>query len=242
MGGTYTTIKKSMGAGVCLLAVSLFPVSALAGGGDSYQSAPTGRTIWEGLHIGVHGGSSDYDFGISQTTPASALVTRSDSDDGFSGGIVYGSSWQFGNLVLGTDSAFTFGDANTGLNTAANGRSATAEVEWSSELKARAGFLVRPNILLYGTVGLASASIDVTGTLIAGGSDDERAYGVVYGGGIEATMGSRMFARIEYLHADYDEESFREVGGGSFDVDLDTDIIRGAIGYRFDWSPLDLFN
>ncbi len=243
MGGKFSIISKSICAAAGLLAVSLFPVSAIAGGGDSYQSAPapTGRTIWEGLHLGGHAGWSDQDFGISQTTPASPLTTRSDSDDGFTGGFVYGSSWQFGNMILGTDSAYSFGDAKTGRNIAANGLNATAEVEWSSETKARAGFLVQPNILVYGTIGIAFASVDVSGTLIAGGSDDERAFGVVYGGGVETTMGNRWFARFEYLHTDFDEESFREVGGGTFDVDLDTDVVRGAIGYRFDWSPLDMF-
>jgi outer membrane immunogenic protein len=244
MGGTFPTISKSIGAAACLLAVSLFPVSAIAGGGDSYQSspAPSGRTIWEGFHVGVHGGWADQDFGIGQTNPASALVTRSDSDDGFVGGFLYGSQWQFGNYVLGTDSAYSFGDTKTGLNTAANGLSATAEVEWSAESRVRAGVLVQPNILVYGTLGIAFANLDVSGTLIAGGSDDDRAFGISYGAGVETTLGNRGFARLEYIHTDYDEESFRQTGGGSFDVDLDTDVIRGAIGYRFDWSPLDLLN
>lgn len=243
MGGKFSKINNSICAAAGLLAISLFPASAIAGEGDKYQSAPSssGRTIWEGFHLGGHAGWSDQDFGISQTNPASPLTTRSDSDDGFTGGFLYGSSWQFGNMILGTDSAYSFGEIETGQNITASGLNAQAEVEWSSETKARAGFLIKPNILIYGTIGVALASVDVSGTLIAGGSDDETAFGVVYGGGIETTLGNRWFARLEYLHTDYDEESFREVGGGSFDVDLDSDVVRGAIGYRFDWSLTDLF-
>lgn len=244
MGGNISTILKATFAAAGLLAVSLSSNNAVAGGGDSYQSAPApaGRTIWEGFHVGAHGGWSDLDYGISQTAPASPLVTRSDSDDGFVGGFLYGSSWQRGNLVLGTDSAYSFGDTETGVSVAANGLGATAEINWSSESRARAGFLVQPNIMVYGALGIAFAKVDVSGSLIAGGSDDKSAFGISYGGGVETTMGNRWFARLEYIHTDYDEKSFREVGGGSFDVDLDTDVVRGAIGYRFDWSPWDLLN
>ncbi len=94
--------------------------------------------------------------------------------------------------------------------------------------------------MVYGTAGIAFAEVDVSGTLIAGGSDDERFTGFVVGGGLEATFQNRMFARVEYLHTDYGDEKFADTGGGTFNVDLDSDVVRGAIGYRFDWSPLDL--
>jgi outer membrane immunogenic protein len=242
MGGRVSQIFKAACAAAGFLAVSLAPFSAFAGGGFQDASSPAGRTIWEGFHVGAHGGWSDLDYGISQTTPASPLVTRSDSDDGFIGGFLYGSQWQFGDMVLGTDSAYSFGDTETGLNVAANGLSATAEVKWAAESRARVGFLVQPNIMIYGTLGIAFAKIDVSGSLIAGGSDDESAFGISYGGGVETTLGNRWFARLEYIHTDYDEEKFRQTGGGTFDVDLDTDVVRGAIGYRFDWSPFDLLN
>ena len=217
---------------------------AVAGGdvGYGYKQAPvtTGRTIWEGFHVGAHAGWADVDYGVSQTLPVSPLVTTRDSQDSFVGGFTYGSSWQFGNMVVGTDSAYTFGDLESGLNVAANGSSATVDFKYKSESRLRAGLLVNPNILVYGTVGIALADAEVSGTLVGGGKDDDLLFGVAYGGGIETTMGSRWFARLEYIHIDYDDEGFREVGGGSFDVDADTDIIRGAIGYRFDWSPFDL--
>lgn len=230
-----------------LIAVSTMVACLISGpvlaGGDYYSSPPpasSGRTIWEGFHFGVHGGYADNDYGISQTLPASPLVTRSDSDDGFVGGLVYGSSWQFGNFVLGTDSVWSFGDVETGANVAANGTAATADVNYTSETRLRGGILVQPNILVYGTLGIARAEIEVNGTLIAGGNNDESVFGFAYGGGVEATMNSRWFARLEYIHTDYEDENFREVGGGALNVDLDSDVVRGAVGYRFDWSPLDL--
>lgn len=204
------------------------------------EASAQGRTIWEGFHVGAQVGGTDVDYGVTQTAPASPLAAINDDGDGVIGGIVYGSSWQFGQWVVGTDSDWSWSDAESGLNTAANGLVATVDIDYASSTRARAGYLVQPNLLLYGTVGIAFAEVDVSGSLIAGGSDDERFTGVQYGGGIETTLGNRGFARVEYLHTDYGDESFTEVGGGTFNVDLDSDTVRGAIGYRFDWSPLDL--
>lgn len=229
--------------------LAVAPLSAWANGyGDdrgygSYKdapAAPAGRTIWEGFHVGGHAGWVDTDYGINQISPASPLVTVDDNPDGFIGGIVYGTSWQFDRWVLGTDSHFSWSDSDTGANTAANGLSASAEVEWSSSSRVRAGYLMKPNLLVYGTLGVAFADVDVSGGLIAGGGDDERLTGFQYGGGVEAALSNRWFARAEYLHTDYGDENFRETGGGLLNVDLETDVVRGAVGYRFDWSPLDL--
>ena len=243
MGGKFFTLSKfSLSAAAAILVLSLSPIPAFAGGDIGYKDSPVsgGRTIWEGFHVGGHFGNSDYDHGISQSLPASPLVTNSSSGDDSTGGFLYGSSWQFDKWVLGTDSAYSFGDAASGLNVAANGTSATADIDWSSSSSVRAGYLVAPNFMIFGTLGVAFANIDVSGTMIAGGSDDETAVGYTIGGGVETTLGNRWFARVEYLHTDYGDENFTEVGGGRFNVDLDTDVVRGAIGYRFDWSPFDL--
>ncbi len=238
--------KAAVVAGALAIGLASTPVQA---GGDIGASPvpppaplpPVGRSIWEGFHFGGHAGWADYDYGISNRAPASPLVTIRDSEDTFVGGFVFGSSWQFGNWVLGTDSAYSFGDTQTGTSVAANALGARAEVNYSSETKARAGILVQPNTLVYGTVGLASAEIEASGALV-GRSSDKRVWGVVVGGGIETTLDSRWFARVEYLYADYEDESFRQVGGGSLKVDLDSSTVRGAIGYRFDWSPWELIS
>jgi outer membrane immunogenic protein len=229
------------GAAVAVMAVCLISGPVLAGG-DYMSPGPAGRTIWEGFHVGVHGGYGDSDYGISQRTPASPLTIINDDDDGFLGGFTYGTQWQSGNFVFGTDSVYSFGDQETGLSVAANGSTARTEINYSSETRFRAGVLVQPNVLVYGTLGLGIADVKAKGSLIAGGSDDDWMLGFAYGGGIETTMGNRWFARVEYIHIDYGDENFNEVGGGRFNVDLDTDIVRAAVGYRFDWSPWDLIS
>ena len=197
------------------------------------------RTVWEGTHVGGHLGWTGAEYGASPFGAAAALTTMLGDNDGFAGGFLYGASWQFNNWLLGTDSVWTFSDTDTGPAATAAGLTLSAETNYATETRARVGYLFLPDLLLYGAVGIAFADVDMTGTALAS-SGSERFFGITYGGGLEAMFNDRWFARVEYAHTDFDDESFAAAGGGSYKVDLDTDAVRGALGYRFDWSPLDL--
>lgn len=196
--------------------------------------------MWEGTHVGGQFGWVGSDYNIRQITPASQLATRDDNADGAIGGIVYGTSWQYDRWVLGTDSDFSWLDARTGLNIAGNGRAARADTRWTSSTRVRAGHLVNPNLLLYGTLGIAWSRLHLSGSLLANGSESKTLTGFQFGGGIEYTSHNRWFARVEYLRTDYGGKSFAEAGGGTFKTDLETDVVRAAVGYRFDWTVFDL--
>ena len=235
-------VLNTFAAGFAISA--LMAMTALSGAPDA---AAQGRTIWEGFHFGVHGGGADHDFNIGQTAPALPLVTIRDSADGAVAGIVYGTSWRRGQWVYGTDSDWSWMDADTGLNVTtgprlATARSATVGIDHVFTTRGRAGYLFGPNVLVYGTAGVAFTKAKATGSLIAGGSQSKRLTGFVYGIGLEATFSNRWFGRIEYLRTDYGDKKFTEVGGGTFNIDLDSDVVRGVIGYRFDWSPFDILN
>lgn len=195
-----------------------------------------GRTMWEGFHVGGHLGwvGSDYNH---NRVPFAPIAPYDDDASGVTGGIVYGTSWQFGYWVLGTDSDFSWSDADTSLNTTAGG-SFTLDTKWSSSSRLRAGFLMNQNFMLYGTAGIAFAKVEGSGAFFAGDSS-KRLTGFQYGVGIEAMLHDRWFARAEYLRTDYGSKTIWGPGGG-VRVDLDTDVVRGAVGYRFDWSPFDI--
>lgn len=239
MGGRISRLSRAAAAAAGLIAAGLVSGPAMAGGdiapgGYDTVPAPVGRTIWEGFHVGGQIGGADIDYGAS----GAGGLTGDDEGDGVIGGIVYGTSWQFGQWVVGTDSDFSFSDAESGAFTDGVD-TATAETNWSSSSRVRAGHLVTPNLLVYGTVGIAFADIDVSGSLT--GSQDERFFGVQYGGGIETTFRGRYFLRAEYLHTDYGDENFGTGGGGApLNLDPDSDVVRAAVGYRFNWTPLDL--
>jgi outer membrane immunogenic protein len=200
-----------------------------------------GRTAWEGFHFGGHVGWADNDYNANAVNGAPGLASNLGGSDGFAGGFLYGASWQSENWVLGTDSVWTFSDSSSGTATTAAGLAFSADTNYTTETRLRFGYLVLPEVLVFGTAGIAFADVDVTGAALAGRGGDKRFFGWTYGGGLETQFNDRWFARVEYAHIDFDDESFNAIAGGTHKVDLDSDAVRAAVGYRFDWSPFDIF-
>jgi outer membrane immunogenic protein len=228
---------------------------------------------WYGFYIGIHGGYAWGRNGINYTPDAfyAPLLLAAGipgslaaNPKGFLGGITYGSNWQFGSIVLGTDSDFSFTDIKgsqtfTGtLGGVPFTSTANQHMSWFSTSRLRAGVVLGDHFLLYGTGGLATARVDSStnnivniagGCLIAGacpsGSGSKNMWGWAAGGGVEYAEGPWQF-RVEYLHYDLGtltytlrdlvvplnviQASVRETG----------DMVRGAITYRFNWTPLGI--
>ena len=215
-------------------------IAALLAAGAASGAQAQGRTAWEGTHFGGHLGWDDNSYDANSNSGASALTTNLGDKDGFAGGLLYGASIQSNNWVLGTDSVLTFGELDSSAATTAAGLTFSAETNYQTETRARVGYLALPDILIYGTAGIAFADVDVKGNALADGGDDKTFFGYTYGGGVEMMFSERWFARVEYVHSEFDDANFAAIGGGSHEVDLDSDAVRTAFGYRFDWSPLDL--
>jgi len=183
---------------------------------------------------------------------------------GFLGGITYGSNWQFDRIVIGTDSDFSFTDIKSSqtINSAFGGLPFTANASqrltWFGTSRLRAGVLLTDNILLYGTGGLANGRIEASsnntinlagGCLLPGacpsGGITKNMWGWAAGGGIEYATGPWQF-RAEYLHYDLGTVSYvmRDLVVPAATIGASAkvagDMVRGAITYRFNWTPLGL--
>jgi len=195
---------------------------------------------------------------------AGAPTSAAGKPKGFLGGITYGSNWQFDRIVLGTDSDFSYTDikASQAFNGAIGGipftASSSQRLNWFGTSRVRAGFLLSDNILLYGTGGLASGRAESTttnnvpiagGCLLPGacarGSASKNMYGWAAGGGVEYADGPWQF-RVEYLHYDLGTLSYAmrdlvvPLNVINASVRVNGDMVRGAISYRFNWTPLGL--
>jgi|SRR5215213_7242552 len=183
---------------------------------------------------------------------------------GFIGGITYGSNYQFDRLVLGFDSDFSWTDikASQTVTTTFAGvplvANASQKLTWFGTTRVRGGVLLGDNILLYATGGLASGHFEASsnnlaniagGCLLAGacpaGGFSKNLWGWAVGGGVEVASGPWQF-RAEYLHYDLGNVSYvmrdlvvpaATVGAN---VKVAGDMVRGAITYRFNWTPLGL--
>ncbi len=231
------------------------------------------KQSWYGSYIGVHGGYGWGRNGVVGTPDAfyaplfiGAGIPNSLAGDpkGFIGGVTYGSNWQFGSVVLGTDSDFSFTDIKSSqtVNGAFAGvpftANASQKLSWLSTSRLRGGVLLGDNVLLYATGGLATGHVEVNsnavaavagGCLLAGGCPSggisKNQWGWAAGGGIEFANGPWQF-RAEYLHYDLGTVNFaiRDLVVPAASINASTkvsgDIVRGALTYRFNWTLFGL--
>jgi outer membrane immunogenic protein len=94
-------------------------------------------------------------------------------DDGLIGGVQLGYNWQASQVVYGVE-----GDVSL---------SGSDAIDWLASIRGRLGYLIMPNLLIYGTAGVG----------FVGG--DETDSGFVYGFGVEGMFTDALSARIEYL-------------------------------------------
>jgi outer membrane immunogenic protein len=167
--------------------------------------------LWDGLYVGLHGGWG-----------------KSDPADGLLGGAQLGYNWQMGPLIYGLEADFSISDigfsesgtvCDPGLGCVS--ASVNGSIDWMATVRGRAGYLIQPNFLFYGTAGLGiahgSASASVSGfglTEKAAVTDTE--WDFVYGVGIEGKINQAMTLRIEYL---------------SFN-DLEIDVVRAGLNFK----------
>jgi outer membrane immunogenic protein len=228
---------------------------------------------WYGFYIGIHGGYGWGRNGVNFTPDAFYLgpfaagvipFAAANDPKGFIGGIQYGSNWQFGKIVLGTEGDFSYTDIKSSQTIAAAFAgtpftvNADQRLKWFGTTRVRGGFLVTDNVLLYATGGLASGRVESSSNIIInlpggcvvpgpcpGGTIAKDKWGWAAGGGIELAEGPWQF-RVEYLHYDLGTVNYNlidplrpfNVIGAS--VRTSGDIVRGGISYRFNWTPLGL--
>src|SRR5262245_51172340 len=143
--------------GAMALAIAGVALTATPAAADD-RGGPFGKPwSWQGSYAGLNAG-----FG--------------ELDGGFIGGQI-GHNWQNGKVVYGIEADFQL----SGMEEEFFGVSVS--IDWFATVRGRVGYLVDPNILVYGTAGFAvvRASADVPGF----GSVDDTGTDLVIGLGIE---------------------------------------------------------
>ena len=103
------------------------------------------------------------------------------------------------------------------------GMSSNPGVEGS--LRARLGYVVSPDILLYATAGGAGRDLEVTG----GGIDDSNTMlGWTAGAGADFMVTEQIFGRVEYRYTDFGSDDF---SGAS--VDNKSNRVTFGLGVKF---------
>jgi outer membrane immunogenic protein len=217
-----------------------------------YKAAPPLPPVysWSGFYIGANAGFGGNNTTYSATVagiPASASLTSS----GFLGGGQAGFNWQVAPLwVIGVETDFE--GTNIQSKASASGPFATANagttVNWFGTVRGRAGVLVTPNALLYGTGGWAyghttsSASAAAFGAAAAISSSNQQ-NGWTAGAGLEYAFNPWLSLKTEYLYVDLGSATLASgaVGPVLFSVSEKTAFHTFKVGLNWKfgggWTP-----
>jgi len=152
---------------------------------------------WAGPYAGINLG---YGFGGHVKAPGVDAKTK-----GFIGGVFGGYNWQQDNFVYGAEADLGY----NGTKGSDNGLSAKSGIEGS--LRARLGYAVTPEILLYGTGGLAAKNQKIDDS-VTGVNDSKAMLGWTAGAGTDIKITDNVFGRVEYRYTDYGSKTFGDTG------------------------------
>lgn len=181
-----------------------------------------------------------------------------------------GYNWQIGKTVFGLEADAAYADQTTTIFGAAypatpfNGGASTSnsfalKTTWDASIRGRAGYLVDPAVLLYGTAGPSWIHAETTSNCSTLPSADGRCVpgfafglapasitnsktqlGYTVGGGIEAMLWPNWIVRAEYRFADYGHFSTTDVRTAAtgaqtvnYDTAIKTHTATFGLAYKF---------
>ncbi len=219
---------------------------------------------WTGFHAGINAGygSGQYDYPMEGNfTTATSTYALNGSMNMNAGGIVGGGQAGYDHLfanalLIGFETDFGGADLTGNvqgsgpLDTGTLAFSAHASTDFLGTARARIGYVLPQNILIYGTAGLAYGGISGKGELhLQRGVDtlniafDRFAVDVGWtvGAGIECPVSDHLSLRAEYLYADLGTNTVLSGtfllppinGTGSIQSQTTAHIVRIALNYAF---------
>ena len=237
-------------------------------GPPALEPAPV--STWTGFYAGVNAGWASINGTGKETcyNPAGILFGRGCglppnepiNASGFLGGAQIGYNWQVSRLLFGVETDFqgaalkgsSFSSGRVALVGGGLSPLGTLTVDerlsWLGTLRGRAGFLVTPALLLYGTGGLAygGASVDYDRSFPAISYMSSRSgtkVGWTAGGGAEYALANNWSVKAEGLF--YDLGSITSQNGSTpvatgftagRNFRLEGAIARVGLNYRFGWA------
>jgi outer membrane immunogenic protein len=233
---------------------------------------PPPPPLWTGFYVGLNAGYTwDERGNVLVNSPANAWAVGvsgsgalAPSSDGFIGGGQIGYNYQFGHsFVVGVEADIQGVGGDNKASTLTNfvspvtsTISASKQLDYLGTVRGRAGYLITPTLLVYGTGGLAygqanlSATVNQTGAGADLGSasvsfSDTRV-GWTAGGGVEWLFLPQWSAKAEYLYYDLGRASasgtltFQGAPAGLTTVSsqFKGHVVRAGVNYHFNlFSP-----
>ncbi len=232
--------------------------------GGSLKDAPTINEVpaWSGFYLGVLGGFSANrtnisGFGSSPSYPGGYVSLEDDYPTSPTGsntsglfGIEAGHDWQLGRYILGVGTDFNFTGAthrsgtsySDGVTVSSDTDTISSKSDYLWTVRARAGVLLQPNLMMYGTGGFALAHFKggyLDSDMVSSDKTSDGVWGAGWtaGAGIEYLFYAHWVARAEYLHVstsgNLSTATASESESYTVKTSLDQDIARFGLVYKF---------
>jgi outer membrane immunogenic protein len=220
-------------------------VAAMAGGAQAADMPVKAHAVasWEGWYVGLHAGiasnQSKFDPGYGSYSNAQQSAT------GFIGGGQIGYNWQSGMWVYGLEADISglTGTAKQGASDPTKGNALEARIQWLSTFRARAGWLINPSTMLYGTGGLAVGGVrndfnfnglaSTTAPANTIKSAHKTKAGWTLGAGIETIVNTKWTLGLEALYVDLGSTSGTSASGKTTTFKNSAIIGRLKLNYKF---------
>jgi outer membrane immunogenic protein len=228
-------------------AVLVLPAAAIAADLPSRSAAPAFVAAapalnWSGFYVGGH-------IGAIRTRVKLEVIGNSEGYSGSndwnnaSAGVHAGYDHQIGQIVVGVeaDVNLRFSDASPvsfGGRVAEDGYRSSAK--WDASLRARLGYLVTPDALLYLTGGVVAANFKFTNPGCDACADWGNAnlnggnrVGWTLGAGVQYALSQTLSVRVEYRHNDFGTKTITYDAGKSSSSRITDDRITVGLSYKF---------
>ncbi len=177
-------------------------------------------------------------------------ATNGGAKAGVEGGGQLGYNYQLGSIVVGAETDFQGTSMRSGgapaalaypspvtpggfLVPVAPAGNAGVALNWFGTARGRAGFLIMPSLLVYGTGGFAYGNVQSAFT----GHSDTRT-GWTAGGGAEWMFMPNWSAKAEYLFTDLDSGGAKGWAGNALGDQRHPqyNVVRAGVNYHFNWG------
>jgi outer membrane immunogenic protein len=200
-----------------------------------YVAAP----VWNGAIFGLQGG---YGWGSSPVglyaIAPPGVASRGIDPNGYFGGLHAGYGFQFGGLALGVIADAELASVSRLRNSITLGGVAIpapekVRVGWNASLRARAGYAILPDLLIYATGGLAFANVEVLTALPAIGSASQTVTGWTVGAGAGYAITRGVSASLEYRYSIFGQSNHAIAAPAVASTKLSTHALRTGLTFRF---------
>ena len=205
-------MKKLLFGGIIVVACFSAPASA----------APAYN--WTGFYAGVEGGGGWGRIGLDASFVDDAKLS------GVLGGVQAGYNQQFGNWVVGVGADINAANIRGSMNWGAEIYS--GKINYFGAIEGRGGYLLKPDLLIYGTFGGAFANVTAKVDAAPLSFEDKQTMtGWTVGAGIEYAVTPNISTFVQYKHFGLGSTTFTLDDPAS--IHLKFDVVKGGFNFKF---------